>query len=327
MDPNKSRQEALLTVLLPVYGRATYLENAVSSVLGQGDREWRLLLADDGSDLVTLSELESWTAKDERIKLKRRSRNLGLFANLNAALEEIKTPWLLLLCSDDCLELDALEKLSNLIECYPECDLVLSSYRSIDEVGAERCDVNGFFYDHFAPSTAVVPQGELLAPLLRFGSVNGNITGMLIRRELFVRTGPWRSDWSQSADWEWLVRATQATPILINRDPIARVRVHGAQLSVRNRQLQRETEESLFVLRELQRLLPGHRRWAAHHAQFLLWNACKAAPRVGLQATLRQFGLIHKHVGLLATVLAFLRTVPARWRIRGSDQPLPPPPA
>lgn len=318
-----------ITIVLPVYGRAELLEEALDSVYGQSDPNWRLLIADDGSDSTTVALIER-QLDDPRVQVVRRSRNLGLFANLNQAHREARTGWQLILCSDDRLESHALATLRACAASHPSCGLVLSSYSSIDAAGNERFDVNGYHYDQFAPNTREFPPGALLEPLLRLGSINGNITGMLVRSALFEITGPWRADWSQAADWEWLIRATLATSVLVQRQPIARVRVHAGQLSVSNRKLQREGQEILQVLASLLNQpalasLPQRHRWAAHHAQFLLWNALKAAPRVGLPATLRQLVLIHRAVGLRRTGWAMLASVPQRFRIRGTDRPLPPP--
>jgi hypothetical protein len=318
-----------ITIVLPVYGRAELLEEALDSVYGQSDPNWRLLIADDGSDSTTVALIER-QLDDPRVQVVRRSRNLGLFANLNQAHREARTGWQLILCSDDRLESHALATLRACAASHPSCGLVLSSYRSIDAAGNARFDVNGYHYDQFAPSTREFAAGALLEPLLRFGSINGNITGMLVRTALFELTGPWRADWSQAADWEWLVRATLATPVLVQRQPIAQVRVHAGQLSVSNRKLQREGEEILQVLASLLNqpalaALPQRHRWAAYHAQFLLWNALKAAPRVGLSATLRQLALIQRSVGLRRTSWAMLASVPRRFQIRGTDRPLPPP--
>jgi hypothetical protein len=116
----------------------------------------------------------------------------------------------------------------------------------------------------------------------------------------------------------------------VNRRPIARVRVHAQQLSTANRIDQREGEEITAVLRLLRHhpLLgrwPQRHRWAAYHAQFLLWNALKALPRVGWRATARQLNLIRRRIGLGRTALALLAVLPGRLRIRGTDRPLPPP--
>ena len=131
--------------------------------------------------------------------------------------------------------------------------MILSSYLSIDANGEFRTDVNGAFYDRFAPAARLFDPGLLLQPLLQYGSINGNITGLLIRQSLFRDAGPWRADWSQSADWEWLIRACTQTSVLVRRAPIARVRVHEGQLSVSNRKLQRENLETLELLSGLLR--------------------------------------------------------------------------
>lgn len=319
----------LITIVLPVYGRSGLLREALESVYAQNDPEWRLLIADDGSDART-AELIHQQRVDSRVHVVRRSQNLGLFGNLNAAIEEVETPWQLILCSDDCLEPQAIGHLKRAIACEPDVRLILSSYRSIDANGHFRTDVNGSFYDRFAPITQVFPHGALLQPLLHYGSINGNITGLLIQQSLFRDAGPWRADWSQSADWEWLIRACTETSVLVRREPIARVRVHDGQLSVSNRKLQCETLETLEVLSgllthpELQSC-GRRRRWAAHHAQFLLWNVIKAAPRVGYRETVIQLDLIRKHVGIIPTALALLSTLRRRFIIRGTDLPLLPP--
>ena len=318
-----------ITIVLPVYGRSSLLREALDSVYGQDDPGWRLLIADDGSDLQTADVIQQQTS-DSRVQVVRRQHNLGLFGNLNAVIQEVITPWQLILCSDDCLEPQAVRLLKGAIAAVPEARLILSSYRSIDVNGHLREDVNGFFYDRFAPTSRLFPCGSLLEHLLHYGSINGNITGLLIHQSLFRDAGVWRADWTQSADWEWLTRACTQTPVLVRRDPIARVRVHQGQLSVRNRKLQRENLESLEILSgllnhpELQRFV-RRRRWAAHHAQFLLWNAIKAYPRVGIDETLQQLRLIQKHVGLVPTVLALLKTLPTRCKIRGTGHPLLPP--
>ena len=321
----------LITIVLPVYGRSEMLCQALASVYYQDDPEWRLLIADDGSDVQT-SELIRRQCQDDRITVVRRTTNLGLFGNLNATIDEVATPWQLLLCSDDFLEPFAIRELKQTISSVPEAGLVLSSYQTVDIDSNLRPDVSGAFYDCFAPITRMFEPGALLQPLLQYGSINGNITGLLIRQSLFRLAGPWRAEWSQSADWEWLIRASMHASVVIRRDPIARVRVHEGQLSVSNRKLQREIQETLVVLG----ILLNHpqlqsyprrrrRRWAAHHAQFLLWNAIKALPRVGIHSTIQQLVLIQQHVGLADTTLAFFSTLHRRLRIRGTGQPLLPP--
>ena len=97
----------LITIVLPVYGRSALLREALASVYAQEDPDWRLLIADDGSDVHT-AELILHQRVDSRVRVVRRSQNFGLFGNLNAAIQEVKTPWQLILCSYDLLEPQAI---------------------------------------------------------------------------------------------------------------------------------------------------------------------------------------------------------------------------
>lgn len=319
----------LITIVLPVYGRSSLLLKALESVYAQNDPSWRLLIADDGSDEYTASLIHEQLV-DPRVQVATRPRNLGLFGNLNEAIHEVQTQWQLILCSDDYLKPNAIRDLKISIKTHPAVRLILSSYSSVDVSGCTRADVNGIFYDLFSPSSRIFPTGSLLSPLLQYGSINGNITGLLINQSLFLDAGTWRADWSQSADWEWLVRACVKTPVLIRREPIACVRVHDGQLSVSNRTMLRENLETLQVLSALLshpylRTCSRRYLWAAHHAQFLLWNAIKALPRVGFKVTFQQLCLIQKYVGLVTVTQAFVLSLPRRFEIRGTDKPLLPP--
>jgi len=318
----------LITVVLPVFGRPLFLSSAINSVLNQDDPDWELLIADDGSDSETYSLLQSYTF-DRRIKLIRRQYIVGLFSNLNKTITEVSSPWQLILCSDDLLLPNAITRLKQLTRTYRDCNLILSSFLSIGSSGEPKPDVNGLFYDRFSPETRVFSVNTLLPHLLHYGSVNGNITGMLIHRSLFIDAGNWRGSWSQSADWEWLIRATSAGSILVNRDPIAYVRIHPQQLSVSNGRNTTEIHETSVVLHTLLlhpylANLPQRYEWAAHHSQFLLWNIFKHWRHTGFKESLHSIIRIHMTVGIMRTLRALITSMPGRIRNYKTGLPLLP---
>lgn len=318
-----------ITIILPVYGRSALLKEALSSVYAQSDPHWFLHIADDGSDVET-ARIVSDQLSDPRVSCVRRPENIGLFANLNLAIYEVKTPWQLILCSDDKLMPDAIKNLKASINENPRSLLILSSYQTIDIDGCPRYDCNGKFYDCFVPVTHEFSPGELLIPLLRYGSINGNITGMLINNSLFRRSGLWRSEWTQAADWEWLIRACTETSVLIRRQAIAKVRVHDGQLSVSNQKTQRELLETLEVLRTLVNhpaleSCSARHSWAAFHAQLQLWNIIKRSRSLGIRMTIIQLQAIHHTIGLRRTIQQLLKSLPGRLRVYGTDLPLLPP--
>lgn len=310
----------IVTVVLPVYGRADLLAEAWQSLKLQSDPEWQLLIADDGSDDYTANWIESEPAKDCRTNWIRRKHNIGLFANLNAALDTLPIhTWVLLLCSDDRLLPHAVATIKKLQNQWPETPWILSTHLSIGSQGELLANTSALDHCRFASTTRTIRAHELIPLLLRYGSINGNLTGMAFSVQLWREAGEFRSDWRHAADWEWLIRASEKAPVLLNREPIAEVRSHPTQLSNANRLAGDELPE----VAEVQRMLLAHStmqderrryKWAAHRLQFQLWNLLKQSVNGHWHGVLHGFAQIHKTVGLLPALIALLAWLPQRWR-------------
>ncbi len=311
-----------ITIVLPVYGRPELLPEALNSVRSQSNPRWKLLIADDGSDQPTQALLQQWieNQQDTRISWIRRPENLGLFANLNRAMEEIDSEWTVLLCSDDSLHPEAIETVLSRCEQWPEAGLVLSSFDSINGDGSTRPPDNAHHHDRVSTKTALIQPEQLVPALLQLGSLNGNLTGMAFSRTRWIAAGPFREDWRHAADWEWLVRATEQGPVLLNREPIASVRTHNTQLSNSNRRSGHELLEVAQVVQLLRKhpLLEGESQrdqWAAHVMQFQLWNVLKGMIYGHEQNIRPLLKAIHKSAGIKRTSISLLRFLPRRIKI------------
>jgi len=314
--------EEPITILLPVHGRAELLGPALESVLAQTSPAWRLLIADDGSDAPTRLWLAAWMERHgagHDVRWLQRPRTLGLFANLNAAIDATAALWWLLLCSDDLLLPTAVETLAAARERWPEAGLILSTFLSIGSAGEARPADSAAHHDRLSRDTALIPAERFVPALLELGSLNGNLSGMAFRRELWHRAGPFRADWRHAADWEWLIRAAEQGPVLLHRTPIARVRTHPAQLSNANRRSGHDGLEVAAVvglLRQhpLLRHEPRRHQWAAHVMQFHLWNLLKQLKQGQTSASGATLGAIRRSAGLMQTGLALVAWLPERWR-------------
>lgn len=311
-----------ITIILPVYGRSELLGPALESVLQLEDPGWQLLIADDGSDVDTHAFIQNWIDSqndDIGARWVRRPQNLGLFGNLNRAIEESQSEWVLLLCSDDLLLPHALGQLNKMRERWPDAGLILSTYESINEDGSPRPADSAWHHDQVSQETALVPPEQFVPALLQLGSLNGNLSGMAFSRSHWRSAGPFREDWRHAADWEWLLRASENQPLVLNRVAIAQVRTHERQLSNSNRHSGHELEEVAKVVEQLRRhpLLsnePMVSRWAAHVMQFQLWNVLKASNLRDQATTLSALKTIHRSAGLRQTAIALIRWLPDRWR-------------
>jgi glycosyltransferase involved in cell wall biosynthesis len=312
-----------ITIVLPVFGRSELLEQALTSVLTleTTPQTWQLLIADDGSDTSTAVFLEHWLKSHDngRIQWQRRPHNLGLFANLNQAIAEATTSWVLLLCSDDLLLPGALTRLDELRHQWPQAGLILSTFESINGDGSPRPADSAWHHDQLSRDTTLLAPERFVPALLQLGSLNGNLSGMAFSQNLWRQAGPFRADWRHAADWEWLVRASEQGPLLLNRQPIALVRTHASQLSNSNRRSGHELKEVALVVGQLRRhplvtQEPLRELWAAQVMQHQLWNRLKQLPRHGHGPLLEGLGAIHSAAGLRATGLALLRSAPQRLR-------------
>jgi glycosyltransferase involved in cell wall biosynthesis len=92
-----------LDILIPHYGDAALLREAVESVLAQDDKRWRLTVVDDHPQTAGPDDVRAWfdTVDDERVRYLRNPRNLGLTGNFNRCLELVEHDLAVLMGCDD----------------------------------------------------------------------------------------------------------------------------------------------------------------------------------------------------------------------------------
>ncbi|MFH0892342.1 MAG: glycosyltransferase family 2 protein [Candidatus Falkowbacteria bacterium] len=88
-----------VTVLMPVYNAAKYLNEAIDSILGQTFKDFELLIIDDGSTDLSREIIESY--KDKRIRLVINETNLRLIATLNKGISLAQGEYIARMDADD----------------------------------------------------------------------------------------------------------------------------------------------------------------------------------------------------------------------------------
>jgi len=82
---------------LPVYNGETFIGEAIESVLAQTFDDYELLISDDGSEDSSLEIAHGYAKRDKRISAWKNPRNLGLFANYNACMNQARGKFINLL--------------------------------------------------------------------------------------------------------------------------------------------------------------------------------------------------------------------------------------
>jgi glycosyltransferase involved in cell wall biosynthesis len=80
----------MVSVIMPAYQAATYLEPAANSILQQSWTNLELLIVDDGSTDGTWSQMQDLAVRDSRVRIRRNPCNRGPYVAKNLALQEAR---------------------------------------------------------------------------------------------------------------------------------------------------------------------------------------------------------------------------------------------
>lgn len=130
-------ENALVSVVMPVYNIEKYLSEAVESILRQTYPHWELILVDDGSKDKSGKICDAFATRDERIHVIHQE-NHGASAARNAGVTAAKGKYLFFVDGDDFLVDDAMEVLlQRAEETDADCIFFLSRLFE-DETGKTR---------------------------------------------------------------------------------------------------------------------------------------------------------------------------------------------
>ena len=125
----------LVSVLMPTYNVAPFVEEAVRSILDQTYRNFELIIVDDCSSDGTYEILKRLADLDHRIVLDRNDTNSKICITLNKAWSLAKGDFIARMDGDDLSMPERLEVLLDFLNGHPDVDLVGSQVISINETG------------------------------------------------------------------------------------------------------------------------------------------------------------------------------------------------
>ncbi len=105
-----------VSIIMATYNRADTLSRAIDSVLRQDMPAWELIIVDDCSTDNTRELIESYAAKDNRIRVAYHDRNLHVCAARNTGFDLMRGEWFTSLDSDDEMVPSALSTMLHLLE-------------------------------------------------------------------------------------------------------------------------------------------------------------------------------------------------------------------
>lgn len=217
-----------VTVLVPVFNRERFVDEAIRSVIEQDFDDFELLLVDDGSTDGTPAVLERWKQRDARVVVITSPTNQGIPAALNLGLAHARGMYVARLDSDDLMVPRRLAEQAAVLDAHPEVVLVSCAYDIVDLSGTRL----GTWKRDEPP--------EVTAFLLRFFNVVGGGGQVMFRLADVREEGGYAPEYQTSEDYDLWVRLARRGRI--ETLPLAGMikRTHAQQSLAQWRHVKRE---------------------------------------------------------------------------------------
>jgi glycosyltransferase involved in cell wall biosynthesis len=204
----------LVSVVIPCYGQAAYLAEAIESVLAQTYAQVEVVVVDDGSpdNAARVAGRFPWVRCV-------RQANAGLAAARNAGIRESEGELLVFLDSDDRLLPRAIEVGVEELRSHPEAAFAFGRYRRIAGDGQR-------LQDDEQPRSDADPY----ATFLRYNYAGVPATGVF-RRSALEEVGNFDETLPQAEDYDLNLRLARRFPVRAHAEEVVEYRVHGGSMS------------------------------------------------------------------------------------------------
>ncbi len=216
-----------ISVLMPTYNYASYLPEAIASVLAQDFQDFELLILDDGSSDNTAEVVKPFCARDARVHFAAHPANLGMVANWNESLKRAKGRHIKFLFGDDKLcDPQALTKMITLLRNNPTATLAASA-RTILDAQSNAIDI-------WRPLPNGCHNGRkiIAACLIENANLVGEPSSVLFRKADAQRG--FDPKFRQIVDVEMWFHLLEQGDLAYTREPLCAFRQHARQQSAVN---------------------------------------------------------------------------------------------
>ncbi len=230
----------LVSVIIPAYNAASFIKDAIESVLAQQYPSIEVIVVDDGSNDDTASIAESFNPP----VICHRQENGGPPVARNRGLAMAHGEYIAFLDADDLYEPARIQLQIGKLRQNPDTEVIIG--RLIREELASK------------PGEPMV-----FKPVEAEDQISLQLGVCLFRRRVFERVGLMDKGLQHSDDWDWFMRARElGIPMLLHEDIVLRQRLHRNNIT-------RDRSANLHFLSAMLKRSLDRRRNAAGEARSL----------------------------------------------------------
>lgn len=268
-----------LSVAVPVYQGARFLESSLHSVLQQSFRDFELVVVDDGSTdgSVAVAERAARGSRDVEVRVLRNRTRRGLVGNWNECVQASRGTYVLLFHQDDLMQPGMLQRSAAALERHPDLGFVYSAFGCIDEQGREMPVWSA------SPFTGRVGGTAVIEALLGENFIC--CPTVVVPRAVYADVGLYDSRFMFSADLEMWLRIASRYDVFCCAERGVRYRLHQSQATQEFRTTRRARGEleylsaALVALRARRREHPDVWRRIVRDNLWMVRQYLRTSPR------------------------------------------------
>ncbi|MBZ9787852.1 glycosyltransferase [Psychroflexus sp. CAK57W] len=235
--------EKLVSICIPTYNGAEYLQETLDSISIQTYRDFEVVISDDASKDDTLKIVEAFKRQlDFPVRILHHKPN-GIGANWNHAIRHAKGKYIKFLFQDDVLMPTCLEKMLKVLEGDKNIGLVASKREFIiskdnDDKTQEWLDTYGDLQKHFSDKKGDIVLTSQVFKSKEFFKTPKNKIGepsvVMFRKSITDKIGYFDESLKQILDYEYWYRILKYNKIYIIDEPLVKFRLHHTQATAQN---------------------------------------------------------------------------------------------
>lgn len=193
------KEQPLVSIVIPAYNNENTIIATLESIRNQSYKNIEIIIIDDNSKDKTLQLVTEQQKKDNRIKIYHNSTNLGMIGNWNKCIQMSNGEFVKLVCADDLLDKNEIEKETEAMILNPTVNLVESDTRLIDINGRK---IGSFKRYH---KSGLVKGKKIARTSIIWNNFFGAPVNNLIRKSVLDKTGYFDEQFTYILDFDmWM---------------------------------------------------------------------------------------------------------------------------
>jgi glycosyltransferase involved in cell wall biosynthesis len=236
----------LVSVVIPIRNSMPYVLDTINSVIIQSYKNLEIILCDNDSEDGLTEALKNYS--DHRLKYFKVAGIISPGANWTFATKLANGEFVKLLCSDDLLTRQAIEKQVQILLNHPEIAMVASKRNIINSQG-KKLILN---YGLGSLNNLVIGNEALRTSFLKGTNIIGEPGAVLFRHEDLSINLPWRDDRVLMLDFSMYCKLLPNSKLYALNSVGLNFRVHSKSISSHNLRLHTDQfMAEFFALRDL----------------------------------------------------------------------------